>query len=204
LKIISLLKVPFHFMDIIMFSDVLKKYSSIDTGLGTDKITSHSYESVYNTLFLKYKDCCKNILEIGFDGGFALQAYSEYFMNSNIYGIDIKDNRNEDIKKNPKINVFIGDACSSEAINKFNLLFDIIVEDASHLPEHQIKHFMDYNKLVNKGGIYVIEDIHENHFNEVYSKTKEIAENNDFKVEVFDLRFIKSRFDDIIIVFTKY
>lgn len=186
-----------------MFSDILKKYSAFDTSEGSDKITSHSYEIVYNSLFSKYRVSCSNLLEIGFDGGFALKAYSEYFTNSNIYGIDIKDNRSIIIKNDSNIKVYIGDACSNDAINAFGVMYDIIVEDASHLPEHQIQHFRDYNKLVNKGGIYIIEDIHENCFKRVYDETKKIAEENGFKIELYDLRYIKSRFDDIIIVFTK-
>lgn len=182
-----------------MFSDILQKYSSIDTRYGTDKMTSHSYQDVYNELFYKYKNTCRNILEIGFDGGFALQSYSEYFMNAIVYGIDIKDNRASNV--NPNIKVYIGDACSDESINHFNTEFDIIVEDASHLPEHQIQHFKDYSKFIKKGGVYIIEDVHENAINRVVNEISSYA--SEFTYKIYDLRHIKNRFDDIMIVYTK-
>ena len=186
-----------------MFSTVLNKYNSVDTRFGTDKMTSHSYQSVYDDIFSNYKDSCNNLLEIGFDGGFALQAYSEYFSNACIYGIDIKDNRSETLKTNSNVKVFVGDACSKEAINHFNLEFDIIIEDASHLSEHQIQHFRDFNKYVKKGGIYIIEDIHESSLDIVLQETTKIAKENRFTYKLYDLRYIKNRFDDIIIIFKK-
>ena len=186
-----------------MFSEVLKKYNSVDTQFGTDKMTSHSYQTVYDNIFSNYKESCKSLLEIGFDGGFALQAYSEYFPNAFIYGIDIKDARSEGLKTNSKVRVFVGDACSKEAINHFNLEFDIIIEDASHLSEHQIQHFRDYNKYVKKDGIYIIEDIHESSVDIVLQETTKIAKENGFTYKLYDLRYVKNRFDDIIIIFKK-
>lgn len=186
-----------------MFSDILQKYSSVDTQFGTDKITSHSYQTIYDELFSKYQNTCSKLLEIGFDGGFALQAYSEYFPNAEIYGIDIKDIRNETLRVNSKVKVHIGDACSQATVNHFSHEYDIIIEDASHLPEHQIQHFVDYNKYVKVGGIYIIEDIHEDALGTVLRETSRVAEANGFTYKVHNLRHIKNRFDDILIVFTK-
>ena len=184
-----------------MFSDILQKYSSAATGDGTDKMVTHSYEHVYNEIFDKYKNTCKNILEIGIDGGFGLQSYSEYFINSTVYGIDIRDNINSNIKQNPNIKICIGDACSDEVINHFNIEFDIIVEDASHLPEHQIQHFKDYSKFIKKGGVYIIEDVMEGYLDRVVNEISYHA--SEFAYKVHDLRHIKNRYDDIMIVYTK-
>jgi len=188
-----------------MISDIFKKYSSIDTTLGTDKITSHSYDNLYNTLFSKYKDTCSKFLEIGFSGGFGLQSYSEYFKNATIYGIDIKDDLSSLIRDNlnSNINIYIGNAKSEETINHFQFEFDIILEDASHLPEDQIQHFKDYSKFVKSGGIYIIEDVHQDYADRVFSETSSIAKENNFKSNIIDLRGIKNRFDDIVIIFEK-
>ena len=186
-----------------LFSDILQKYSAIDTGFGTDKITSHSYDTCYNELFLPYKYTCSNLLEIGFDGGFSLMAYEEYFTNSVIYGIDIIDNRNNIVRNNHNLKVYFGDATAEKTVNAFPYNFDIIVEDASHLPEHQIKHFIDYSKYVKPGGIYVIEDVHEKYYKDVYNKLENFATENGFTSTIYDLRYKKNRFDDILIVFTK-
>ena len=186
-----------------MFSDTLKKYSAIDTRLGTDKITSHSYNTQYDTLFARYKNTCSKLLEIGFDGGLSLQSYYEYFTNAEIYGIDIADNRHPITRNNNKLNLYFGDATLPSTVNAFPYSFDIIVEDASHFPAHQIKHFIDYSKYVAPGGIYVIEDVHGNYINHVYTSLIDFATKEGFTCDVHDLRYLKGRYDDILIVFTK-
>lgn len=186
------------------FTDILEKYSSIDTSKGTDKITTHSYGNIYNMLFEEYCDKCCNILEIGFDGGYSLLAYKEYFKKSIIYGIDIRDNRNDYVKYNSdKYNIYIGDATHINTINAFPYMFDIIIEDASHLVEHQIQHFKDFSKYINKNGIYIIEDVHQDNYLYIFSSLKDYAKNNGFTIEIIDLRYIKNRFDDILIIFKK-
>jgi predicted O-methyltransferase YrrM len=186
-----------------MFSTILSKYSSVDTRFGTDKITSHSYGDIYNKLFSERKDSCKKILEIGISGGFGLKVYSEYFTNADIYGIDINDSIVADIKNNNNIHLCFGDAKDNLIINTFPYEYDIILEDASHDSVDQIQHFKDYSKFVKPGGIYIIEDVHQDAMNSVFSETSQYATQNGFTVELIDLRYIKNRFDDILIVFKK-
>lgn len=186
-----------------VFSDYLKKYSAIDCYAGTDKVISHSYDKVYDDLFLTYENSCTKLLEIGFASGFSLVSYAEYFKNAVIYGIDIHDKRHEYVKTQPNINVYIGDATKEETIKAFPFEFDIIVEDGSHLPEHQIQHFKDYSLYVKSGGVYVIEDVHENNYMNVYDSIVPIATQNGFTCNIVDLRNVKNRFDDIVIVCTR-
>lgn len=187
-----------------VFSDFLKKYSAIDCYIGTDKIISHSYDKVYDELFQSYEHSCRTLLEIGFASGFSLVSYAEYFKQAVIYGIDIQDKRHNIVKACPNINVYIGDATKEETIKAFPFEFDIIVEDGSHLPEHQIQHFKDYSVYVKSGGVYVIEDVHENNYMNVYHSILPIATQNKFTCEIVDLRQFKNRFDDIVIVCKKH
>jgi hypothetical protein len=182
------------------FSDHLKKYSAVDCYIGTDKIITHSYDKIYDDLFQTYEHNCTKLLEIGFASGFSLLSYSEYFKNAVIYGIDIYDNRHEFVKTFPNINVYIGDATHDDTIKAFPFEFDIIVEDASHLPEHQIQHFKDYSPYIKSGGVYVIEDIDQTNYMHVYNNVLSIATQNGLTCELIDLREIKNRFDDIVIV----
>jgi len=101
------------------------------------------------------------------------------------------------------IHIHIGDATLQDTVEYFNNTYDIIIEDGSHLPEHQIQHFKDYNKFVKNGGVYIIEDVAGKNLEVVKTKTTEIANNNNFTTEVIDLRNKKNRFDDILIVFRK-
>jgi hypothetical protein len=185
------------------FTDILSKYSSVDTSYGTDKNTSHSYGDVYNILFHPFKNTKGNILEIGFDSGFSLQAYHEYFSEANIYGIDIRDNCRAPVKNNPQIHLYFGDATRKETVSHFNTSYDIIVEDASHLPEHNIQHFIDYSPFVNTGGLYIIEDVHEDFYTSVFNTIVPTAKERGFSADIIDLRHLKNRFDDILIVLKK-
>jgi hypothetical protein len=70
-------------------------------------------------------------------------------------------------KENPMIatKVHSGDASSTEDLDRVyrdsgGLPFDMIIDDASHLNEHQIFTFLHMVQYVSNGGIYVIEDIH--------------------------------------------
>jgi len=185
------------------FIDILSKYSSKDTSFGTDKNTVHSYGPVYESYFSTLKDKASSILEIGFDSGASLEAYSEYFTNAMIYGIDIRDNTNSTVKYNPRIRMKFGDATSYDIITYFNKTYDIIIEDASHLLEHQIQHFKDYIKFVKPGGYYIIEDVHENNLDTLVSTLNTLYDTSIFNMEVVDLRYLKNRFDDILIIFKR-
>lgn len=185
------------------FCYLLDKYKSVDTSYGTDKNTSHSYGPVYDSLFIPYKDSATKILEIGFDSGASLQVYSEYFTNATIYGIDIRDNCMPKFKTNPRIEMYFGDATASESIQKFEGHFDCIVEDGSHTLEHQIQHFKDYQSKVKKGGIYIIEDVHEQNLTSLRNALEMYATEQGFTLEIMDLRYIKNRFDDILFVFRR-
>lgn len=185
--------------------EILKKYEGPSLSKhGTDKGTDHSYDTVYEKLFEPYRDKGISLLEIGLYSGADLLAFNEYFKNATIHGIDITD---EHLMKNLKdyknIHIHIGDATSQDTIQHFNTTYDIIIEDGSHLPQHQIQHFKDYNKFVKQGGKYIIEDVIDNNLEEVKAKTTAIANENNFTLEVHDLRKIKNRFDDILLVFTK-
>ncbi len=108
------------------------------------------------------------------------------------------------IKTNPKIITFIGDATKVETINVFNKTFDIIIQDASHLAEHQVQHFNDYSPFLNKGGgLYIIEDIDQGNLDFLKDIFEHMSVDNGFSFSVVDLRPIKNRFDDILFVFKK-
>ena len=62
---------------------LFKKYSS-------DKY-AHEYYNIYKLYLTNLKLKKLNILEIGVADGSSLKAWSEYFINSKIIGIDIKN-----------------------------------------------------------------------------------------------------------------
>lgn len=182
------------------YIQLAKKYSNEVYDFGTDKGTTHCYDIVYDELFKYYKNTAKNILEIGINRGYGLLSYADYFENATIYGVDIYDMCGEMVKSHPKIELLFGDATSDSIYSLFNKEYDIIIEDASHLPEHQVKHFHDFGPKLAKGGVYVIEDIDEKYLDYVKSHIEELSTQFGYKMQLLDLRKVKGRFDDILIV----
>jgi SAM-dependent methyltransferase len=127
----------------------------------TDKwgIGNHPYLSVYDKLFERFKDKENNILEIGIYRGDSLNLWAEYFINSNIYGID-PDTFQIDIDLHPNVVVFTADAYNQEMLERLRKLgkFAIIIDDGSHMKHHQKFVIQNYCDLLTDDGILIIED----------------------------------------------
>ena len=63
--------------------------SSIINNNLTDKNSYHSYVDVYENLFKNRQLTVKNLLEIGIERGGSLKLWNDYFVNAQIYGLDI-------------------------------------------------------------------------------------------------------------------
>jgi 2-polyprenyl-3-methyl-5-hydroxy-6-metoxy-1,4-benzoquinol methylase len=139
---------------------ICKKYEQFtDKGPTGPYYIKHNYTEIYGDLLRYYRNRQNNILEIGIRQGGSLKMWSEYFTNSNIYGIDINL---KSIETNlDEFYIFEGDAYNKNTINKFfkNIKFDIIIDDGSHLVTDQIKCLNLYSKLLTNDGILIIEDI---------------------------------------------
>ena len=188
----------FPMKNIVSFEEVLKKYEAVDTTKGTDKNTSHSYGAVYSSLFRDLKEKPLDLLEIGFDCAASLLAYAEYFKEASIYGLDIQDHRLQEVKNHQRIQTHIGDALKEK--NSFQKYYDIIIEDASHEVDHQIQHFFDFAPFVKPGGLYIIEDVNQIHFEKLVNSINSHAASLGFTMQIKDLRSVKGRIDDILVI----
>ena len=174
-------------------SKIYKKYSAPE-GSG-DKGTAHSYiENYYHHKFDKIRLNKLNILEIGVSTGSSLEMWSEYFPNSNIIGVELE---NIDYRPtNSRIKLIIGNGTDSKTYQNVEQL-DIIIDDGSHIFTDQIFSFAILYHKLNKGGIYVIEDV------------KNIDEVGPFfyrlniNTKIFDFRKLKKRDDDVIVEIMK-
>ena len=129
---------------------------------GSDKI-DHLYTDKYFSYLNSLKNEKLNILEIGIADGKSLLAWSDFFKNSTIIGIDIKSIDIHEKKLN-RDNIKIHQGSQSDSnfietlIQKYQR-FDIIIDDGSHFPKDVIKSFkLLFNSLSNNG-YYFIEDI---------------------------------------------
>jgi cephalosporin hydroxylase len=142
-------------------SDLLSKYAP-----ETDKEAYHGYgTTLYDTLFLPYRDRELNILEIGVWWGGSLRAWSEYFTCdwTIITGVDIEDRwRQEQWKFIDDARIQFGNynAYDKRKIDEA-IYYDIIIDDGPHGLVNQKAALELYYPQLENGGILVIEDIND-------------------------------------------
>jgi hypothetical protein len=134
------------------------RFKEIGLKYECDKVSRHKYHELYPNIFDKFKNEDINLFEIGVCEGKSLKVWKEFYPNCNVFGLDIKrEIFNEDVK------IFKGDQSNiNDLINVVNQIpkCDIIIDDGSHVPEHQLKTFYYlFENLLKDGGTYVIEDV---------------------------------------------
>ncbi len=160
-----------------------------------DKGTAHTYIDEYEKLLKDYREN-STVLEIGICQGESLKMWEEYFINSNVYGIDITDQYIKDLIAENKYNIIIGNASSENILKHLNdLIFDVIIDDGSHLINDQINSFNILKNRMKPNGIYIIEDV--NNLDSTIDTYKKLHNN----VEIIDNRHIKNRVDDVLVVY---
>jgi len=161
-----------------------------------DKGTAHTYIPEYARLLEPHR---KNgsILEIGIMKGHSIRMWREYFETGDVYGVDIQLHPEaNDLISASGINVLLCDATNESLTNQLgDKTFDVILDDGSHLIEHQVNSFKLLKSRINKNGIYLIEDIAdiESHRDLLIS----LHEN----CTIIDNRHINNRWDDVIVVY---
>ena len=131
-----------------------------DTDKGLDK---HGYTKWYEPFFAKYKN--PKILEIGVLNGGSIYMYNDYYKgNCEIWCADIYD-KSSLFKDMPNVHFVQLDQSRREEWDKFlneigDLKFDIIIDDGSHLHQHQMVTLSKLHKTVGENGLYILEDLH--------------------------------------------
>lgn len=162
----------------------------------TDKASwGHGYCPFYEFLLARF--CIMSplsILEVGFQFGFSLKMWRDYFKQALIVGIDTVSN---DVSFAPQegIALIIGDAYTPEMIARLgNMEFDIVVDDADHNPEHQAFLVRHYSPMLSRNGILIVEDCENMHAAAGLEKSMP----NGFQGAVVDLRKEGGMLDSIL------
>ena len=126
----------------------------------SDKIWHHGYHRFYSLFLNNIRNDKINMLEIGLDRTNSLTLWREYFPKAHIYGIDIDTTFFGD----KQVTIFKGDQSDvkflKQVVNNINKKIEFIIDDGSHVPEHQIISFNYlFKNLLQDDGIYIIEDI---------------------------------------------
>lgn len=138
---------------------------------GSDKWGHHYYCNNYEKHLQRFRDKPVNLLELGVGGyhrrdkgASGLRMWYNFFLNkeTKIHGVDIYDKSL--ITLPPGIKIHKG----SQDDERFLLtlmkdygvpLWDIVIDDASHINSKTLKSFEILFPLLTPGGIYIIEDI---------------------------------------------
>lgn len=129
-----------------------------DIGLkyNTDKATFHKYLDFYEKKLPK-RDFSGRLLEIGIMDGASIRMWREYYPNAEIVGIDTGLQSDLRIEGATLLEL---DGTKPTELKKLGK-FDIIIDDGSHMTADQQKSFnWLYYKQLNKGGVYILEDLH--------------------------------------------
>ena len=119
-----------------------------------------TYCDIYEKYFNEIKHKVTKFIEIGVKDGASLRMWKEYFPNAMIYGVDI-DPRCK-MYEEDRIKIFIGnqkDRTFLEQIKATIGEYDILLDDGSHITEHQIITFDILYENCKKNGFYIIEDL---------------------------------------------
>ena len=189
-------------MEIELLDDIVEKFQlniAVNPN-GTDKAHPKLYTSnVYENIFKTFKNSKISILEIGIRTGASLKLWSEYFLEAEIWGIDISDDGVvPEFINNSRIKIKYTDAYSDEFILNLGLNFDIIIDDGPHSLNSQIFAVQNFTKMLNPGGFLFIEDIivGKPYVDKIISKIDKLEK---FEVKVFDLRKLTGVNDSIIV-----
>jgi 8-demethyl-8-alpha-L-rhamnosyltetracenomycin-C 2'-O-methyltransferase len=140
----------------------------------TDKWTVHRYTPTYWEMFEPMRQAEVTLVEIGIGRqkgpphqptmkhAASLYMWEEFFTNGDIIGID---NNVDLLFKRGRIRCYFGDqgkpSSMVDAVRKVGKPIDILIDDGSHRPNHQVSSCIALKPFVKAGGVYIIEDIHE-------------------------------------------
>lgn len=133
----------------------------------SDKMFWHGYIDFYEKYFTAFSP--KSILELGIDQGHSVRWLLNRFPDAVITGVDILERRAE-WPVDKRFSSRVLDQGNRKDLESFfgSSKFDLIIEDGSHHPQHQIDCLILGMNSLTKGGIYILEDIHTSHFSSPY------------------------------------
>lgn len=128
----------------------------------TDKgVIGHHYLRYYQRYVERMKMTATKVLEIGVDLGKSHRMWRDYFPNAQVWGLDSDRQYVDGVDLGGRIALALGNQNDPEIMERMaiNGPYDLIVDDGSHIPQHQIYSFQQLFSAVKPGGVYIIEDI---------------------------------------------
>jgi hypothetical protein len=138
--------------------------SGSDKGTAMEGWEAHGYTPYYEQWFEPIREEPLRLLEIGVcdprNPGASVNGWYEYFPNAQLFGFDIVDATRFD---NDRITTFKGDQSREQDLSRFieehGSGFDIIIDDGSHVDQHQQASLGFLFDHLKPHGQYIIEDM---------------------------------------------
>jgi len=133
----------------------------------TDKHHEHDFFNlIYNDLFKPLRNDVKKFVEVGINDGESIKLWRDYFVNAEIYCLDINPAQAEyklSQHNKDRLNFVRMNQSKIEDIEMFSFEhndIDIILDDGSHKMRDQQITLAKMFKSLKPGGIFIIEDLH--------------------------------------------
>ena len=124
------------------------------------------YFPIYQQYLEPYRGKKVTMLEIGVSHGGSLQMWRHHLgRRATIVGIDLAPRVLE--LATPDLHIHVGDQSDPVFLGQLAARyggFDIVLDDGSHLPEHQIASITALWPHLAVGGVYIVEDLHTNYW----------------------------------------
>lgn len=119
------------------------------------------YFEIYNRHFGRFRDRTVRVLEIGIYSGGSLEMWKHYFgPRCQVYGVDTEPACKA--YENDSTKVFIGNQGDRNFWKRFKEevpVLDIVIDDGSHIAEHQIITFEELFPYLQPSGVFLCEDV---------------------------------------------
>ena len=147
---------PSHAHTVAAASSRLPSLSELGHSSGTDKGWVHGYLALYEPHLAPWRAAPLRLLEVGVRDGDSLHLWDAYFThpNASIFGAGIghssKDSR-----------ILHADQGRTRDLIRLARAgpWTVVIDDGSHLPEHQLQTFVRLFPTLVAGGLYIVEDI---------------------------------------------
>jgi len=151
--------------------DELSNIHQTDKGTNYSGPSKHGYTIIYDELLTPLRDLPIRMLEVGIcmegtHGGHSVRMWRDYFKNAKIYTFDIVDMSwiETHLEFEGRVHFYQGDQSDrSSMVDMYNTFgkkpFDFIIEDGSHIHQHQMISLAQLFPYVKSNGYYFLEDI---------------------------------------------
>lgn len=119
----------------------------------------------YKKLFSDFKGKKGKILELGVQYGGSLELWEDWLPQFQVIGVDILDCKRFETER---IKTIQCDQTDERIIEEAP--FDIVIDDGGHKMSQQINSFKMLYPQLNKGGLYIIEDLNTSYWEEFYDQ----------------------------------